>query len=626
MTLRSLSIRLACMLALAAIAVAQSMNPQIFDVKAHYTKQEHSIAMRDGVKLFTSIYAPRDTSKPYPIMLNRTPYGVGPYGADAYRTSVGPSNEMAADGYIFVYQDVRGKFMSEGTFAMMRPFIEDKKTPQDVDENSDTFDTIEWLLKNVPNDNGRVGMWGISYPGFYTSMGVIDSHPALKAASPQAPIADMFTGDDFHHHGAFFLAHAFRFLATNTRARTGPTTQPSPPLRYPTPDGYRFFLELGALSNVNRLYFHGENPVWNDYMAHPDYDGYWKAQNILPHLHGVKAAVMTVGGWFDSEDLHGPMKTYRTIEKNSPGTTNVLVAGPWFHGGWARSDGDQLGVVPFGSKTSLHYRAEIELRFFRKHLKDSADPDLPEASVFETGSNTWRAFDHWPPTHVKPKSLYFRADGGLSFEPPTEDGPDAADTYMSDPRRPVPFTSEVRNTMGHEFMIEDQRFAWMRPDVLSYETPPLENDVTIVGPLVANLHVTTTGTDCDWVVKLIDVLPGDAPDTRPDAGAPRFGHFQMLVRGEVFRSRYRTGYDKPTAMVPGATTPISFELQDVCHAFKKGHRIMVQVQSSWFPLVDCNPQTFVNVYDAKPSDFRAATQRVIRSSRMPSSLEVTVLE
>lgn len=598
---------------------------QDFSVRDNYKKMEVTISMRDGTKLFTSIYLPKDDSQKYPILLNRTPYSVSPYGAEAYRESLGPSSYFPPEKYIFVYQDVRGRLMSEGDFKMMTPFKTEKKSSSDVDESTDTYDTIEWLLKNIPNNNGKVGIWGISYPGFYTAAAVMQAHPAIKAASPQAPMADTFIGDDFHHNGAFFLPHAFNFLASFGKPRTGPTTAFPPRFEHGTPDGYRFFLELGTLGNANKRYFHNEIAIWNEYMKHGNYDEYWQAQNVLPHLKNVKPAIMVVGGWFDSEDLYGPLSIYKTIEKNNPNTYNIIVMGPWVHGGWARTDGDQLGNIHFGTKTSFYYRRDIELAFFNHFLKDKGELKLPEAVVFETGSNQWRSYDHWPPVNVKEKSLYFHEKSRLSFEAPKQTTP-AFDEYISDPNKPVPFTAEIRNSMGSNFMVEDQRFAWTRPDVVSYETEVLSEDVTLAGPIKASLYVSTTGTDSDFIVKVIDVLPDDTPDPNPNPSNVRMGGFQMLTRAEVMRAKYRNSYSNPEPMKPGQVTKVEFELRDVNHCFKKGHKIMVQVQSSWFPLVDRNPQKFVDIYNATENDFQKATQRIYRDQRHSSCLKVLVLE
>jgi len=595
------------------------------EVKANYTKLEQLIPMRDGVKLFTAIYMPKDQSQRYPIMLTRTPYTVFPYGADSYKPALGPSLFMQNEKYIFVYQDVRGKFMSEGEWLEVRPYKPAKSGPTDIDESSDTYDTIEWLVKNVPNNNGRVGMWGISYPGYYTSLGAIDAHPALKAASPQAPIVDWFIGDDFHHNGALFLPHAFNFFATLGKHRPKPTTDFPPRFSHGTPDGYRFFLDLGPLSNANRKYLNGEVGFWNDLMEHPTYDAFWQARNIRPHLRNIKPAVMTVGGWFDAEDLFGALETYKTIEKMNPGTRNTLVMGPWFHGGWARSDGDFLGDINFGSKTSLAYQETVELPFFNCLLKDKCEGgQIPEAMVFETGSNTWRRYESWPPKNVESRDLYLNANGKVAF---TDDKSVAGfDEYVSDPAHPVPFINGVDPGMTREYMVEDQRFASRRADVLVYQSDVLDREVTLAGPIKATLFVTTTGTDADFIVKLIDVFPNSTADPDPNPKGVRMGGYQMLVRGEPMRARFRNSYSTPEAMTPGKITKIEFTLPDVNHAFLRGHRIMVQVQSSWFPLVDRNPQKFVDINRATEADFQKATQRVYRSGGNRSRVTVSVLK
>jgi uncharacterized protein len=605
---------------------AAAQTPAAFDVKSNYVKSEHMIPMRDGVKLYTAIYAPRDASQKYPIMLTRTPYSCAPYGADAYRTGIGPSVDMAKEGYIFVYQDVRGRYLSEGDFVQVRPHNPHKKSASDIDEASDTYDTVEWLVKNIPNNNGRVGMWGISYPGFYSAVGMIDAHPALKAVSPQAPIADWFIGDDFHHHGAFYLIDAFNFLSTVGRPRPKPTTENPPRFEHGTPDGYKFFLEMGPLPNANAKHFKHDIAFWDDLMKHGAYDDFWKARNVLPHLKKVAPAVMTVGGWFDAEDLYGPLTIYKAVERENSSVYNTLVIGPWFHGGWARSDGDFLGAIPFGSKTAEYYRQKIELTFFNHFLKDKGDlAGRPEVFAFQTGSNEWKTYDQWPPKGLTQRTLYFHADGRLSFEKPAGEG-DVFDEYVSDPAKPVPYTNEITNQRGREYMVEDQRFAAMRPDVLTYQTEALTEDVTLTGPLKADLFVSTTGTDADFVVKLIDVLPDTTPDPTPNPTGVRMGGYQMLVRGEVMRAKFRESYEKPIPMTPGVTTHVPFALQDVNHTFRKGHRIMVQVQSSWFPLTDRNPQTFCDIYNAKESDFRRATHHVFRSKAHASGVVVGVPE
>jgi hypothetical protein len=593
-------------------------------IRDNYVKQEQQIPMRDGVKLFTVVYLPKDTTQKYPLLMNRTPYSVGPYGKDKYRGSLGPNRLFPKEGYIFVSQDVRGCYLSEGKFEDMRPHMAKKTSPRDIDESTDTYDTIDWLVKNVPNNNGRVGLWGISYPGFYAAAGMIDAHPALKAVSPQAPIADWWY-DDFHHHGALFLPHAFNFMASFGQARPEPTTRSANRFNHGTPDGYQFFLDLGPLKNANERYFKDRIWFWNRLCEHPNYDAFWQARNLLPHLKKVAPAVMTVGGWFDAEDLYGPLKIYGTVERDNPGIYNVLVMGPWRHGGWSGRDGDRLGNISFGAKTAPWYQKNVELPFFEHFLKDKGDRRLPEALVFETGVNRWRHFDHWPPKGIQTKRLHFHPNGKLSFDPPKEEG-EAHDEFISDPSKPVPFTETIATGMTVEYMTDDQRFAARRPDVLAYQTDVLKEDVTLAGPLLADLRVATTGTDADWVVKLIDVFPPDAPDYPKMTPGKRLGGYQMMVRSEVIRGRFRNSYEKPEPFVPNQVTPVRLELLDVLHTFAKGHRIMIQVQCTWFPLVDRNPQKYVdNIYLADEKDFINATQRVYRSKQQPTSVQVGVL-
>ncbi len=609
-----------------ALHSMRAQNQGSFIIKDHYIKHEYQLQMRDGIRLFTSVYAPKDASEKYPILLCRTPYGVQPYGDEYYPASLGPSPLFAKEGFIFVYQDVRGRMMSEGDFKWMTPYKPKKSGPADVDETTDTYDTIEQLLKLIPNNNGRAGMWGISFPGFYTAQGIIAAHPALKAASPQAPMADNWLGDDMHHNGAFFLPHAFNFISGFGKPRTGPTRMPGFGFSHGTPDGYKFFLEMGPLANANKKYLKGEIKLWNEWMEHGDYDSYWKAQNVPQHLTHVTPAVMTVGGWFDAEDLYGALHIYQAIEKNNPKAANTLVMGPWCHGCWERTDGESLGNAQFGAKTSVFYRENIELPFFNYYLKDKGQPRLPEAYAFNTGVNQWREYDHWPPTGVSEQSLYLQANGKLSFEAPTDVSDKAFDEYISDPAKPVPFINNISTGMTREYMTDDQRFAATRPDVLVYESDVLTGDVTFAGPLRANLFVSTSGTDSDFILKLIDVYPNNATDPRPNPAGFRAGGYEMMVRGEPMRARYRKGFDNPQAMQPGQVTEVAFDLPDVDHTFQKGHRIMIQIQSSWFPLIDRNPQRFVNIYTANESDFQKAAERVYHSARFKSSLRVNVLK
>jgi putative CocE/NonD family hydrolase len=599
-------------------------------IRENYDKEEVRIPMRDGVHLFTSIYSPKDQSRTYPMLMKRTPYSVGPYGERSFPAILGPSDLLTRQGFIFVLQDVRGAYMSEGTFVNMTPHIAEKAGPGDVDESTDTYDTIDWLLENVENHNGRVGQWGISYPGFYSAASMIDAHPALQAVSPQAPIADWWY-DDFHHHGAFFLPHAFRFFSSFGVPRSGPTTRRNPGFEFPTPDGYEFYLDIGPLTHVNELYFDHRIPFWDSMLVHPNYDDFWQSRNILPHLEDVAPAVLTVGGWFDAEDLYGPLQIYRSVEEKNPEVFNALVMGPWRHGGWARDAGDSLGYVRFGSETGPFYQENIEAVFFNHFLKGEGELNLPEAYVFETGRNRWRTFPDWPPREAEDASLFFGPEGSLSFEAAGAPGTQMAqegtfDEWVSDPDRPVPFTADIATGMTREYMVDDQRFASRRPDVMVYETEPLGEAVTLVGPLVANLWVSTSGTDSDWIVKLVDVFPPDAPD---HAGLPRgvpMGGYEMMVRSEVLRGRFRNSYESPEPFVPNQPTRIRLPLQDVLHTFEAGHRIQIQVQNSWFPLVDRNPQTFVeNIFLAEEEDFVEATQRIYRSANRPSGLQVLLL-
>jgi hypothetical protein len=611
-----------------------------FDVKANYTKYEYRIPMRDGVHLFTAVYVPKDASHSYPFLINRTPYSVGPYGVDNYRNQLGPAVEFDKSGYIFVMQDVRGRYMSEGTFVEMRPHIDNKKSKQEVDDSTDLYDTIDWLLKNVPNNNGNAGIWGISYPGFYTSASIIDSHPALKAASPQAPMTDLFKGDDAYHGGAFMLAANFGFYAFFKPQENPQLPKQSAPFDWGTKDGYEFLLNAGPIGTLKK-YMEGNSWLWDDQVHHNTYDDYWKVRNLAPHMKNIHCAVLTVGGWFDAEDLQGPFSTFHAIDQQNQGIFNALVVGPWVHGGWARYDGEHLGRVSFASNTGEYYRTKILFPFFEQYLKGAGDANLPKAYVFETGTNTWRQYSAWPPPNAERKTLYFQANGGLSFDPPAGDGAEgnaAFDEYVSDPAKPVPFVNYTALNVPQEYMLSDQRFADSRTDVLVYETPVLTEDVTIAGPISPKLFVSTSGTDSDFDVKLIDVYPAEFPDSKQDArpeergkrkdvGAPEFtmGGYQQLVRGEPFRGKFRRSFEKPEAFTPGKVEELSYTIQDVNHTFRRGHRIMVQVQSSWFPLTDRNPQTFVNIPDAKPSDFVKATERVYHSKSQASGIGVGVV-
>lgn len=594
-------------------------------VKEHYTKHEYKIPMRDGIALFTAAYVPKDASRTYPILLQRTPYGLRPYGASNYPQSPrGPLKYYAKEAFIFVYQDVRGRNASEGEFVHVRPHLSNKG-PKDIDESTDTFDTIEWLVKNVPLNNGNVGLMGISYPGFYAAAGMIDAHPALKCVSPQAPVSNWFIGDDFRHNGALYLAHSFRFLSFFGQPLAKPTRQSPVPFDYETPDGYEFYLHLGPLDEVQKSRF--EKPVifWDELHQHGVYDDFWKQRSILSHLKNIKPAVMTVGGWFDAEDLYGALNVYKSTEQQSPGAYNILVMGPWSHGAWHAGDGEKLGNVAFHQKSAAFYRNSIELPFLKHFLKADKEPELPEAYAFETGTNQWRKFDAWPPKATTAKTLYFHPGGRLSFEPVAETPAEAFDEYVSDPAKPVPFIPNIAIGMTSHHMVDDQRFAATRPDVLVYATEPLAEDVTIAGPITPSLFVSTTGTDADWVVKLIDVYSGDFPNPDPNPSGVQMGGYQQLVRGEVMRGKFRDSFEKPAPFEPGKMTKVEYVMPDVYHTFRRGHRIMVHVQSSWFPLVDRNPQTFMDIYHARPADFQKATQRLYRSTDAKSQLGIHLL-
>lgn len=584
-------------------------------VKANYTKYEHRVPMRDGKRLFTAVYVPKDPLKSYPFLLSRTPYSCAPYGVDKYRGNLGPNERYVTSGYIFVYQDVRGRFLSEGEFVEMTPHRAVKRGPADTDESTDTFDTIEWLLKNVKGNNGKAGIVGISYPGFYAAAGMLEAHPALKAASPQAPIIDLFMGDDAYHNGAFYLTANFGFYTGFGKKKSEPELpdRNARQIEFGTPDGYDFYRRMGPLTNADEKYFKRESAYWTDLISHTTYDEFWKARNLAQHVKNITPAVLTVGGWFDAEDLQGPLRLDAAIEQQSPGTNHTLVMGPWVHGGWARGDGDKLGSVAFHQKNSPWFQEKVEFPFFEFHLKEAADPKLSRAIMFETGSNRWRNFDVWPP-RGESKKFYFQAGGKLSFSPPSESG--GFDEYVSDPAKPVPFVGYITQGMSPAYMVGDQRFATGRPDVLSYVSEALEEDLIVAGPVKPQLFLSSSATDGDFVVKLIDIYPDDYPEQ---------GGYQQLLRGEPFRAKFRESFEKPKAIEPGKLFEVNFAMPDVCHVFRRGHRVMVQVQSSWFPLVDLNPQRFGDVPTTKATDFVKATQRLFHDVRRPSGVAVTTI-
>ena len=624
-------------------AATGGQQPGAAYVRENYTKYEYKIPVRDGVKLFTSVYIPKDVfsdGRTYPMMLQRTPYNVGPYGADQYRATLGPSELFAREKFIFVYQDARGRFMSEGEYVPIRPH-KAVKGPKDTDESTDTYDAIDWLVKHVPGNTGKVGMYGVSQPGFYATAGMIDAHPALVAVAPQAPVTDYYMGDDVYHNGAFMLNHRFNFYM-GFHLREGDPAPPPPaqPFDYATPDGYDFFLNMGSLANADEKYFKGKQPLWKLNIEHTSYDEVWQSRAIWKHLKGIKPAVMLVGGWYDTEDPQGLLRQHEFMELNSPPPVNMLVMGPWNHGGFARGDGDRLGNINFGSKTGVYYREHIEFPFFMYYLKARGDGKFPKAWLFETGVNQWRRFDTWPPQSAPSKTMFLDAKGKLTWTQPQES---AVDEYLADPNKPVPYIGHVVQRVANTYMVEDQRFAAARPDVLVYKTDVLDHDVSVFGPIEVDLKVATSGTDSDFVVKLIDVFPSDYPDFNnpapapaPGAAAPaarneppntiKMGGYEELIRGEPFRGKFRKSFEKPVPFEPNRPDRITFRLPDVAHTFRAGHRIMVQIQSSWFPLTDRNPQKFMEIPKALATDFVKATQHVYVGGADGSKIRLHVAE
>jgi len=594
------------------------------ELKKKYDKKEVYITMRDGIRLFTSIYTPKNTSVTHPILMIRTPYNIESGGPDNFNFFMQGYSRYVEEEYIMVFQDVRGRYMSEGTYEDIRPVIPVKKSSKDTDETTDTWDTVEWLIKNVPDNNGNVGIFGISYPGFYSTMGIINSHPAVKAVSPQAPVTAWFIGDDFHHNGAFFLLDCFPFYYSFGQPRRELTREGNPGFQYPVPDNYEFFLSLGAIKNIGPRYFGDSIKFWNDAFAHPDYDDFWKSRDPRQHLKNVKPAVMTVGGWFDAEDLYGTLHTYKAIEtQNSPDIDNYIVMGPWAHSQWAAGPAYNMGNIHWGLDANDRFQ-DLEVEFFNYYLMNKGDSDFAEATIFVTGANEWREYSTWPPENSEERKIYFHTSEYASFSAPSPNN--SYDEYIADPMNPVPYMEDVHSGRPEKYMNDDQRFASRRPDVMVYQTDILTEDITLTGPLSADLFVSTSGTDADIVVKLIDVFPPDLKPLKDQNIRVPLGGYQMLVRGEVFRGKYRNSFEKPEPFVPGNVTEIKYEIPDVAHTFKKGHRIMIQIQSSWFPLVDRNPQKFVNIYECSDSDFQKATQRIYHDAKYPSHIKVTVLK
>ena len=582
-----------------------------------YTRQELLITMRDGVRLNTVIYSPEGVKDPAPFLMLRTPYGVSRRPSP---NRVAYVRDMALDGYIFVYQDIRGRYNSEGTFEMQR-MARDKKKPNSIDESTDTYDSIDWLIKNVPYNNGRVGTYGVSYDGWTTVMSTIEPHPALKAASEQATPADMWMGDDFHHNGAFRLSYGFEY-AFSEEASNVDTLYP-----FGMRDTYDWYLKLGSLANVNEKYFHNTLPSWNNFVAHPNNDEFWKRQALASRLTSPTVPTMHVAGWWDQEDFYGPQKAYDLLEKNDKTKMNYIVIGPWNHGGWSGGPGNQLGAVVFDTATGRTFRELIQRKWFAYYLKDQGDGNFPEAMTFQTGTNQWMTYPAWPGVPgAEMKKLYIHSNGHLSFSPPSSTTAQNADSYVSDPRKPIPYRSRpVEETYSQgsrwrTWLVEDQRFVHNRPDVLSWESGVLDEDVTVTGQLFAHLYASTTGTDADWVVKLIDVYPDEYPKD------PKMGGFQLMIANDVFRGRFRKSFEKPEPTTPGKIEEITVDLHAINHVFLKGHKIMVQVQSTWFPIIDRNPQKYVeNIFKAKESDFQSATHRIYRSQQYPTHIVLPVV-
>ena len=594
-------------------------------VKENYTKIDTTIVMRDGIKLYTIIYVPKDSSQRYPILIQRTPYSVWPYGSSNYPPGIMPG-KMQKEKYIYVKQDVRGRHMSEGINEEVTPYIVNKKSNKDVDESSDTYDTIDWLLKFLKNHNGRVGLFGISYPGFYATASLPGAHPAIKAVSPQAPVTDEFAGDDVNHNGAFFLLDNFRFMEAYDRPRDGPIYYYKIPLFSPThyADAYKFFLDMKTIKETNGPnYFNGKGKYWNEYLANDIYNSYWRSRNIRQHLKNITIPTLVVGGWFDAEDLFGALRTYEAIEKQSPGNKNFLVMGPWTHGAWAAAEWKEFGTHQFGTDVNKYFQDSIEMAFFNYYLKDKGNFNASEATMFETGTNQWKHFNQWPPVYTMPKNFYFGPNNTLLNNKNT--ALKSYSEYVSDPAKPVPYTSGIHAGRNDEYMIEDQRFAAIRPDVLVFETDTLTDDMTIAGPIVADLFVSITGSDADFIVKLIDVLPEYEKNIDKKPGTTMAG-MQRLVRAEVIRGKFRNNLSKPEPFVPGKVAEIKFALNDALHTFKKGHRIMVQVQSSWFPLVDRNPQKFLRIPEATESDYQKATIKIFHDATNSSKIILPVMK
>ena len=595
-------------------------------VKENFIKIDTNIVMRDGIKLKTIIYVPKDETEKYPFLIERTPYSAGPYGDTAFANRIGPNVNLQQEKYIFVYQDVRGRYMSEGINLEVTPHISNKKNSRDVDESSDTYDAVDWLVKNIKNNNGRAGLYGISSPGFYATAALPNAHPAIKAVSPQAPVTDEFIGDDANHNGAFFLLDNFSFMNYFGKERNGPVEDYGTQIfDYKTNDSYDFFLKLGPVKNTQSAkYYNNRSYIWNEYLQHDTYDDYWKARNIRPYLKNIKPAVMVVGGWFDAEDLYGALNTYQAIEKQNPVNKNHLVMGPWTHGSWAGANWNKYTTYDFGSNTSKYYQDSLETTFFNFYLKDKGIFNAAEATVFETGTNKWKQYNVWPPKETVATTYFLQANKKLiTSKPATVNN---YDEYVSDPADPVPYTKEIQGNRNNGYMAEDQRFAAKRKDVILFETDILSKDVTLAGKIIADLQVSLTTTDADFIVKLIDVLPANEPTPSFNAKGTEMAGLQRLVRAEVMRGKFRESFSTPKPFTPNKITNVKFDLNDVAHTFKKGHKIMIQIQSSWFPLIDRNPQTFMRIPDADQSDFQKATIHIYHDKKNASKIILPVLK
>lgn len=602
---------------------AQEINKDSVWIVNNYYKVEKMISMRDGAKLFTAIYIPKDSSQKHPVMMNRTPYSCQPYGENKFKAVWNRNNKVYfLEKYIVVFQDVRGRYMSEGVFEDIRPFIKDKKSNKNVDEASDTYDAIDWIVKNVRTNNGKVGVSGISYPGFYSTMAALSGHPALKAVSPQAPVTNWFIGDDVHHKGVFFIMDNFGFDYSFGAPRPAPTKEDTKDFDFQTPDNYDFFLREGTLNNLTKHYMGDTMKFWNDEMNHPNYDDFWKNHTVTYNLFNVKPAMLTTGGLFDAEDCFGTWETYKKIEKQSPTTINKICVGPWFHGGWARSDGSHLGNVQFGEGVSDYYYKNVELPFFNYYLKGEGKDNLAEATIFISGENKWHQFSEWPPKNIEMKPLYLNEKNVLGSQKPI--AASAFSEYVSDPAHPVPYTEDVHLTRTREYMTDDQRFASRRPDVLAYKTEALTEETTLTGPIIADLFTSLSTTDADFIVKVIDVFPDTFKYAKDDKYP--MGGYQMLVRGEIMRGKFRNSFEKPEPFTPNQITEVKFELPDVAHTFQKGHRIMVQIQSTWFPLAERNPQQFLDIYHCEEKDYIKSIIRVYNDAMHSSSISLPILK